>query len=143
MRVPVLAASALDLTGLCNNTRVDPPLAYLCSHCRAMIFCPICCNCLVAERYESGQTRLECPTCTYVHSVTTRLERNVRDLPEKQADDVMGGAAAWELADKTSAVCERCQAKEAYFFQMQTRSADEPMSTFYRCVECKHQWKEG
>jgi DNA-directed RNA polymerase III subunit RPC11 len=40
-------------------------------------------------------------------------------------------------------MCPRCSHQRAYFFQMQTRSADEPMSTFYRCVECGHQWKEN
>jgi DNA-directed RNA polymerase III subunit RPC11 len=31
----------------------------------------------------------------------------------------------------------------AYFMQIQIRSADEPMSTFYKCCKCANQWREG
>jgi DNA-directed RNA polymerase III subunit RPC11 len=111
-----------------------------------MLFCPVCCNALVTQRAEErqgGGARLECPTCTYVHRIDQRVERSLPNLPRKAVDDVLGGAAAWELADKTSAVCDRCGHQVAFFFQMQTRSADEPMSTFYRCEGCKFQWKEN
>ena len=36
-----------------------------------------------------------------------------------------------------------CEGKEAYFMQYQIRSADEPMTSFYRCTTCSHQWREG
>lgn len=56
----------------------------------------------------------------------------------------MGGDAAWENADSMEEACTRegCTNRRAYFFQLQTRSADEPMTTFYRCTVCAHQWKE-
>ena len=56
----------------------------------------------------------------------------------------MGGEEAWKNADSMEEQCtkEGCTNRKAYFFQLQTRSADEPMTTFYRCTECAHQWKE-
>lgn len=33
--------------------------------------------------------------------------------------------------------CKRCGAREAIVSQLQTRSADEPMTTFVTCVKCK------
>ena len=58
--------------------------------------------------------------------------------------DVLGGADAWKDVAKTEAKCpsQSCNSKMAYFRQMQIRSADEPMTTFYKCVECGGQWKE-
>ena len=38
--------------------------------------------------------------------------------------------------------CPKCEHNRAYFMQMQTRSADEPMTTFYKCCECGHRWKD-
>jgi len=32
--------------------------------------------------------------------------------------------------------CRICKATEYFFFQQQTRSADEPMTTFYTCKKC-------
>ena len=37
---------------------------------------------------------------------------------------------------------EECTSKQAYFYQLQTRSADEPPTSFYKCVECSKQWRE-
>ena len=38
--------------------------------------------------------------------------------------------------------CQRCQKKtRCDYYQMQTRSADEPMTTFVTCLECDKRWK--
>ncbi|MES1905882.1 MAG: DNA-directed RNA polymerase III subunit RPC10, partial [Paramarteilia canceri] len=59
----------------------------------------------------------------------------------KPIDDVIG-ASSWENVDSTEVICPKCAYTKAYFMQIQTRSADEPMTTFYRCVSCTHRWKE-
>ena len=40
--------------------------------------------------------------------------------------------------------CPKCEHPRAYFMQIQTRSADEPMTTFYKCCngECGHRWRD-
>lgn len=94
---------------------------------------------------------------------------NNRKYPKlKEVDDVLGGAAAWENVDSTageslqewrvqkysreglinvclfSETCPKCEHPRAYFMQIQTRSADEPMTTFYKCcnAQCGHRWRE-
>ena len=38
--------------------------------------------------------------------------------------------------------CSRCKKKtNCDYYQLQTRSADEPMTTFVTCLECNKQWK--
>ncbi|XP_010252041.1 PREDICTED: transcription elongation factor TFIIS-like isoform X2 [Nelumbo nucifera] len=37
--------------------------------------------------------------------------------------------------------CGRCGQRKCTYYQMQTRSADEPMTTFVTCVNCNHHWK--
>ena len=37
--------------------------------------------------------------------------------------------------------CGRCKKNNCTYFQMQTRSADEPMTTFVTCLECSKRWK--
>lgn len=41
--------------------------------------------------------------------------------------------------------CPKCEHERAFFMQIQIRSADEPMSIFYKCCNdaCQHQWREG
>ena len=37
--------------------------------------------------------------------------------------------------------CEKCGNDEAVWWMLQTRSADEPTTQFYRCTKCKHTWR--
>ncbi|KAM0676648.1 hypothetical protein BDAP_002761 [Binucleata daphniae] len=37
--------------------------------------------------------------------------------------------------------CGKCKKNKTTYYQLQTRSADEPMTTFVRCVECNNRWK--
>ena len=37
--------------------------------------------------------------------------------------------------------CRKCKGNKCTYYQMQTRSADEPMTTFVTCCECGNRWK--
>jgi transcription elongation factor S-II len=37
--------------------------------------------------------------------------------------------------------CGRCKSKKTSYYQLQTRSADEPMTTFVTCHQCDRNWK--
>ena len=37
--------------------------------------------------------------------------------------------------------CRKCKSKECTYYQLQTRSADEPMSCFITCIQCGNRWK--
>ena len=107
----------------------------------AMHFCPPCGNLLQLEAVESGNLRFYCQTCPYVYMLKTSVSSEV-PLEHKAVDDVLGGPEAWKNADQTDANCPKCTSRRAYFQQLQIRSADEPMTAFYKCVECGFRWRE-
>jgi transcription elongation factor S-II len=37
--------------------------------------------------------------------------------------------------------CGKCKSNNCTYFQMQTRSADEPMTSFFTCLNCQNRWK--
>ena len=37
--------------------------------------------------------------------------------------------------------CWKCKGNKCKYYQMQTRSADEPMTTFVTCLSCANRWK--
>ena len=37
---------------------------------------------------------------------------------------------------------EDVRKKKCTYYQLQTRSADEPMTTFITCLNCNNKWKE-
>jgi DNA-directed RNA polymerase subunit M/transcription elongation factor TFIIS len=38
--------------------------------------------------------------------------------------------------------CSRCHKRQCTYYEMQTRSADEPMTQFIRCLNCGKQWRQ-
>jgi|UniRef100_A0A8C0ZWV0 DNA-directed RNA polymerase III subunit RPC11 len=94
--------------------------------------------------WEEGQRChcFACNTCPYVH--ITRKVTNRKYPKLKEVDDVLGGAAAWKNIDSTAELCPKCEHPCAYFMQLQTCSADEPMTTFYKCcnAQCGHRWRD-
>ncbi len=37
--------------------------------------------------------------------------------------------------------CRKCHSRKTTYYQLQTRSADEPMTTYVTCMECDNHWK--
>ncbi|KAL9939507.1 hypothetical protein V8E36_001324 [Tilletia maclaganii] len=110
-----------------------------------MMFCKSCGNMLTVSR-ESGSNKWVCPSCPYEYAIMPQAQITQKvKLTRKQVDDVMGGEDQWKNVDKTRAHCPKCDNEEAYFMMIQTRSADEPMTQFYKCTRqiCSHQWREA
>ncbi|OTB03925.1 hypothetical protein M426DRAFT_321227 [Hypoxylon sp. CI-4A] len=110
-----------------------------------LLFCPKCANMLtVSVSPESGRNRLECRTCPYQHAIDTPLYSQ-RHYKRREREDMFGGAKAWENAEKMPVQCTNsaCSGTEAFFMQIQIRSADEPMTMFYKCLTCGTRWREN
>ncbi|KAJ3309695.1 RNA polymerase II elongation factor [Boothiomyces sp. JEL0838] len=89
--------------------------------------------------------------------VTRKIEPQVfalmstEDMMSKDRRAVIDEAAKEALEEATSAQpvlqttdmfrCGRCKERKTTYYQMQTRSADEPMTTFVTCVNCNNRWK--
>lgn len=105
-----------------------------------LVFCPRCGIRLKLEEGPVGH-RFSCPICPYVFNVTKAVTS--RYYPKlKEVDDILSDEKAWLNVDSTDEKCPKCEHPRAYFMQLQTRSADEPMTTFYRCCSCSYRWKE-
>ncbi|KCV71814.1 DNA-directed RNA polymerase III subunit RPC10 [Fonticula alba] len=109
-----------------------------------MLFCPGCGNVLLvnSDASDIGDFQFACQTCPYVHSIKRKISSRII-LKRKEVDDVLGGEGSWDNVDSTEVPCPKCDNRRAYFMQIQIRSADEPMSTFYKCTKCAAQWREG
>lgn len=46
------------------------------------------------------------------------------------------------VATTDSYKCSRCKSTKAEYFELQTRSCDEPTTLFLTCLNCNKQWKE-
>ncbi|KAJ5585188.1 RNA polymerase III subunit C11 [Penicillium hispanicum] len=134
-----------------------------------LVFCPNCSNALTISRadsttqYPMGVNRFECRTCPY-EWVLDKKWFDKTEVKEKEVEEVFGGKDEWKNADSVATQCpaEGCNGERAYFYQLQIRSADEPMTTFLRvgvsltyphesphyltagqCTTCATQWREN
>jgi len=39
-------------------------------------------------------------------------------------------------------LCKKCKKRECSYYEVQTRSADEPMTVFVTCLNCKTRWRQ-
>lgn len=106
-------------------------------------YCPTCANMLLVELTDyTKELRYYCQTCPYVYLIDKKITKKA-PLVKKQVDDVLGGEDAWKNVAQTEANCPKCSHHKAYFMEIQTRSADEPATQFFKCTACAHRWKEG
>jgi DNA-directed RNA polymerase subunit M/transcription elongation factor TFIIS len=59
----------------------------------------------------------------------------------KTRDLMMETAKAKEQDYSGMFKCGKCKSTKTTYYQMQTRSADEPMTTFVTCTSCSNRWK--
>jgi DNA-directed RNA polymerase III subunit RPC11 len=104
-------------------------------------YCPTCANLLLVE-LDQGTMRYFCQTCPYIYNIDRKISM-IATLKRKEVDDVLGGENAWKNVQKTDVACPSCAYPQAYFKEIQTRSADEPATLFFKCAKCDFQWKEG
>ncbi|MEE2600697.1 MAG: transcription factor S [Thermoproteota archaeon] len=103
-----------------------------------MEFCPTCETLL-----KKNNNKLVCPKCEYVK----KIDKTIKEKPKEPDSDflVMGESdmsAAKGLKSTIKIDCEKCHNHEGVWWSLQTRSADEPETRFYRCVKCNYTWRD-
>src|SRR3989338_11390575 len=105
-----------------------------------MLACPYCGNILLVDGTGSPTT-LFCLTCAYRSPVWQPLVSEVALRP-KRLEPVISDDM-WRTAERNATmICPSCGHEGAYFYQLQTRSADEAMTVFYSCEACDNRWRE-
>lgn len=67
------------------------------------------------------------------------LKSEIKRLEEKNLFNAQGAKEERAITDRFT--CGKCKQKKVSYYQMQTRSADEPLTTFCTCENCGNRWK--
>lgn len=79
--------------------------------------------------------------CTMTAADMASEERKQADQAIKELNFHKSLGAGEPEAETTAFQCGRCKQWKTRYRQAQTRSADEPMTTFVTCVNCGNRWK--
>lgn len=71
----------------------------------------------------------------------TTNDTTQQDIARGQENMMRAMTAQEEKAISTSMTCGKCKQSRVAYSQAQTRSADEPMTTFCECTMCGNRWK--
>ncbi len=112
-----------------------------------MKFCPKCGGVMVPVK-QGGKVVLRCTRCGYTMEVGSSRElsvyrvTNVIEHSEKEKTIVISERDVKGLPITRDVVCPRCGWREAYYWVVQTRAADEPATRFFKCTKCGYVWRE-
>lgn len=67
------------------------------------------------------------------------LKKEIEKLHKQNLFDAQGATEKRAVTDRFT--CGKCKHKKVSYYQMQTRSADEPLTTFCTCENCNNRWK--
>lgn len=107
-----------------------------------MEFCPNC-NCILLE--DRKRKVLVCRKCKLEKSIGSERAQRFVEVLDRKAETVIvkdNDPSEERTLPVTKAECKKCGNMKAYYWMMQTRSADEPSTRFYRCTKCGTTWRE-
>ena len=95
------------------------------------MFCPKCSNLLFPK---DGRMKCSCGFSQGEAKITEK--KKVKKEVEVVAEN------STQVLPKMKYDCKKCGHLDAYFWTMQTRSADEPETRFFKCTKCSNVSRE-
>ena len=112
---------------------------------RRVYFCPKCGG-LMLPQFRNGKRVLVCMKCGYVQEAPEGAYKFVSEAKRSPKDKIIivdaNQPPPTAVVLKGKVRCPKCGHDVVYFWMMQTRSADEPPTRFYRCAKCGYSWRE-
>lgn len=67
------------------------------------------------------------------------LKKKLEEIAKQNLHNAQGATIQRSITDRFT--CGKCKEKKVSYYQLQTRSADEPLTTFCTCESCGNRWK--
>ena len=107
--------------------------------CNMINFCPKC-GSILRPKKEDNKTIMYC-SCGYTSNEKPQSIKEEK-INKTDATDIPIIEKEIETLPVTQEECPKCGNKEAYYWLVQTRAADEAATKFLRCTKCKNVWRD-
>lgn len=78
-------------------------------------------------------------TCDPKELAPEHLKKKLEEIAKQNLHNAQGATIQRSITDRFT--CGKCKEKKVSYYQLQTRSADEPLTTFCTCEACGNRWK--
>ena len=102
-------------------------------------FCPTCKNMMIPQKKSDGTVMLFCRKCNTEES--GKEIKITQKIKHGNTETIVIEDPSMEASVEVE--CPKCKkVVQAAQWQVQTRSADEASTTFFRCIECSNTWRD-
>jgi transcription elongation factor S-II len=93
----------------------------------------------LALRWKEGEFTLDAIGSWSAYDLQPAYWKDLKDQQLRREQRILEGNLSM-ATDRFR--CSGCKKKMCSYYELQTRSADEPMTIFIRCLNCGKQWKQ-
>lgn len=105
-----------------------------------MEFCPSCGKRMLLMTLKDGSIFI-CPVCKCKKTNNSDIKAVVPKKPREKIVVIGKEDQGLKTNPTTKINCPKCENNLAYTWQVQTRSADEGATQFFRCTKCNHTFR--
>ncbi|MDK2849699.1 MAG: transcription factor [Candidatus Woesearchaeota archaeon] len=100
------------------------------------------CGGLLIPKTVGNKKKLVCLKCGYEEPLDKNKNAKISESIKQQKEIEIIEKSNDENLPVTDVECPKCGNNKAYFWLLQTRSADEAETKFFKCTKCGHVWRD-
>lgn len=81
-------------------------------------------------------------SCGHKEAVSGKVEFKEVKASKPKTENQMQKAENKDTMPVVDSLCPKCGNPKAYWWEQQTRAADEAATQFFRCTKCSHTWRK-
>lgn len=94
----------------------------------------------ILEKVNTGQVSIDQLSEYTISDFNPDFYENIKKLKHEKYEKELNGNSLRATTDLFQ--CRKCKERKCSYYELQTRSADEPMTKFIKCCNCGYEWKQ-
>lgn len=94
----------------------------------------------ILEKIQNHEISIHDLSNYTIENFNPEFYENIKRLKQDKYEKELNGNSLRATTDLFQ--CKKCKERKCSYYELQTRSADEPMTKFIKCCNCGFEWKQ-